>query len=346
MSQPPEQTDPTLQLMQARVPLERAGMVFEVPDASGRTPIVVVPSRNLRVRVDLIGGAVALVLLAWLVLTLGWHGGIAALAVVGAVALASIGAMSAFFVRVPEGTTVLLIRSGRHAGSLEPGSHLLMPWIVVSHVVSRRRVPFAIARVDSPTRDNVGAQIDALLTFTIADPQRFVYSVAAPDFDVVLQAACQDAVRSMLRRLTWSGVLDIEHEQTEQLRAQVDRDVAAYGVRVEHLNVTLARPAADLLRSEEARQVAEMQRRIAELEADTHAIRLARLEDSISRYPRAADWERQEQQLEVARALATNTRAVVQLGRESDLGSAARLESLAAVHLIDDNGPRPSSGTS
>ena len=51
-------------------------------------------------------------------------------------------------------------------------------------------------------------------------------------------------------------------------------------------------------------------------------MRLARLEEALGRYPRAADWEWQTEQLAVARALAGNTRAVVQFNGVADLTSA------------------------
>ena len=50
------------QLTQVRVPLEEAGEAFAVRDASGRIPIVVVPQRVYRIRVELIGLAVVLLL--------------------------------------------------------------------------------------------------------------------------------------------------------------------------------------------------------------------------------------------------------------------------------------------
>src|SRR5262250_1702294 len=101
-SGPPEQP---IQLGQARVPLERAGETFDTPDASGRTPIVVVPLRILRLRFDLLGIAALLLVVAVLAMVLDWSGLIAGAAVIVAIVLAVLGGISAFFVRVPEGTS-------------------------------------------------------------------------------------------------------------------------------------------------------------------------------------------------------------------------------------------------
>src|SRR5262249_17027603 len=63
----------------------------------------------------------------------------------------------------------------------------------------------------------------------------------------------------------------------------------------------------------EVRQ-AETRRRVAETDAETQAMRLAKLDAAMQAHPQAVEWEREREKLEVARALAGNTRAVVQMG--------------------------------
>src|SRR3954469_22243315 len=92
------------QLAQIRVPLEDAGAVFESRDASGRTPVVVVPLRNLRIRFDFLAVAGGLVVLGSLALAFNWNGLLIVLSFGAAVVLTGLALMSAFFVRVPEGT--------------------------------------------------------------------------------------------------------------------------------------------------------------------------------------------------------------------------------------------------
>jgi hypothetical protein len=62
-----------------------------------------------------------------------------------------------------------------------------------------------------------------------------------------------------------------------------------------------------------------MRRRVIELEAKTEEFRLAKLEERLRNYPEATRWEWQGDQLAVARALAGNTRAIVQLGNTDTL---------------------------
>lgn len=70
---------------------------------------------------------------------------------------------------------------------------------------------------------------------------------------------------------------------------------------------------------EEAELEAQVKRREEELEAEREAFRLARLQERLAAYPAAAQWDWASEKLEVARALAGNSRAMIQLGGNEDL---------------------------
>jgi regulator of protease activity HflC (stomatin/prohibitin superfamily) len=388
-----------VQLVQAHVPLHQAAQAFSQRDASGRVPIVVVPERATRINLPLLGIA-GLVLLGGLVW--GWlqgDGGVTLLgsgALVAAVVLTVLAVMGAFIVPVPEGTIALLARSGRYSGTLSSGRHFLLPWIAVTHLVTRRAIPFVMPPVEAPTQDDVLASVETLVTFTIADPYRFVYSVSADDFDQVFEAACVDALRALVRRVPSSAVADLARQEAATLRESIGEVAAPYGVTVSRVSITYAQPPADFLRSQAARQLAvvqrteqaeaqalaqhrqadedalarqrlhaqlerqrdevqaaaeraEARRRVVELEAEVEALRLAKLEERLRAYPQAAHWEWEGAKLEVARALAGNTRAVLQVGNASDIAPAlvirdslhdAALPDAAAAHAPEDEVPK------
>lgn len=85
-------------------------------------------------------------------------------------------------------------------------------------------------------------------------------------------------------------------------------------------------------------QQAEIKVRVAELAAEADQLRLARLEDQLQRYPHAASWEWADTQLNVARALAGNSRVVLQLGEPGDLARLLTLRDIAngSVPLAHD----------
>jgi len=285
------------------------------------------------------------------------------------VILIVIGVYRSFIVRIPEGVNGLLARGGRYSKTIGSGTHVIPPWIVVSHMVTRREIPFDVPVVDAPTRDNVRATVDTLVTFTINDPFRFVYSISADDFDQVFQATCQDELRSMVRQVDSEEVMDISQRDMSGFLADLNASVASYGVSVSKITIPFAQPLLEFVRSMEmvklaivqkkeqaeqqslakqrqadsealmqqeviARvqrereelqlqlQQAEMRQQVIELEAKAEAYRLAKMEERLKAYPLAAQYDWESAQLEVARALASNTRAVLQVGDASDISRA------------------------
>jgi regulator of protease activity HflC (stomatin/prohibitin superfamily) len=363
---PPDYT----QLTQIRVPLDEAADAFATRDASGRIPIVVIPKRLNRVRNELVVAGVLVLLggiLAGYFLAEGAM--LLTLAIPVSTILILLGMYRSFIVRIPEGVNGLLARGGRYTRTIGSGTHVIPPWIMVTHLVTRREIPFDVPAVEVPTRDNVRANVDTLVTFSITDSYKFVYSISADDFDQVFQAACQDGLRATVRQITSDQINDLKRQSLDDFKAALSADVEPYGVTVMKINVTYAQPPAEFMRSQEARQLAvlqqaeqtekqalalrlqadqadlahknvvaeverdrealrilaqkaEIRHRVAELEAEAEELRLAKLEERLKKYPLAAQWEVETLRLEIARALAGNSRAVLQVGSASDIASA------------------------
>jgi hypothetical protein len=131
----------TAQLTQVRVPLEEADEAFSSRDASGRIPIVVVPVKPNRIRNELVGAGLLVIvagILAEIIFDLNYL--IPAAIAVGLV-LVILGVYQSFFLRIPEGVSGLLVRAGKFQRIVSSGTHLVPPWFLVSHLVSRREIP-------------------------------------------------------------------------------------------------------------------------------------------------------------------------------------------------------------
>jgi regulator of protease activity HflC (stomatin/prohibitin superfamily) len=369
MERGPMSSSQYTQLVQVQVPLDQAAEAFATRDASGRIPIILVPKQLNRVRNEVVAAGGILLVGAWVAGRLLDNPSLFWLALPIAVILIVIGVYRSFIVRIPEGVNGLLARGGRYSKTNGSGTHVIPPWIVVSHMVTRREIPFDVPVVDAPTRDNVRATVDTLVTFTINDPFRFVYSISADDFDQVFQATCQDELRSMVRQVDSEEVMDISQRDMSGFLADLNASVASYGVSVSKITIPFAQPLLEFVRSMEmvklaivqkkeqaeqqslakqrqadsealmqqeviARvqrereelqlqlQQAEMRQQVIELEAKAEAYRLAKMEERLKAYPLAAQYDWESAQLEVARALAGNTRAVLQVGDASDISRA------------------------
>ncbi len=354
------------QLTQVKVPLDDAADAFVMRDASGRIPLVLAPTRPNRIRNDFVVAGLTLVaagILIGVIFSTGWSYPVG----IGAgLILIVLGLFRSFMVRVPEGASGLLARGGRYLRTIGSGTQIIPPWIAVSYLVTRRQIPFDVPVVEAPTRDNVRVSMDSLLTFTIVDPYRFVFTIATDDFDQVLQASCQEAIRSLIRRVTAEEIVDLRRDDAGALQAEIGADVEPYGVHITRIKITLARPPDEFARSQEQRQLAVLQRaeqsekqalaqrrqadedtlqgqrlraqiererealqiqlqqaearrQLVELDAEAERVRLAHLADRLRTYPEAAQYDWEPARRGVARALAGNTRAILQVGTADDI---------------------------
>src|SRR5947209_4431598 len=365
------------QLTSVRVPLDQAADAFVTQDASGRTPIVVLTQRQNRISnipfligvVILVGGILWGVLAGNPLLT--------SAAIPLSLVFFVLAIFRSFLVRIPEGAYGLLQQRGKYLRTIESGTQILPPWIVVSHLVTRPIIPFDVPVQEAPTQNNVRSTVQALVTFTISDAYRFVYSVSASDFDQVFQAACQNTLRAMVRQISSDEVNNLTRLDTSELRDALSNASEPYGVKMVKVNIIYAHPPVDFVRSQEARQLAmlqqveqmeqqsltqrkqtdaevlarqaviarvererdelqeqvqkaEIRRHVVELEAEAEELRLAKLQERLNSYPRAAEWEWAGEQLGVARGLASNTHAVVQTsgGGTTDIARAFLLRDI------------------
>ncbi len=366
------------QLTSVRVPLDQAADAFVSPDASGRTPIVVLTQRQNRIgNLPLLIGVVILIGgIVWAVLAGNPLLGGAAVPL--SLLFFVLAIFRSFLVRMPEGAYGLLQSRGKYLRTIESGTQVLPPWIVVSHVVSRRIIPFEVPVNEAPTQDNVRSSVQVLVTFTISDPYRFVYSISASDFDQVFQAACQNTMRAMVRQISSDEVNNLTRQDTSELREALSKASDPYGVKIVKVNIIYALPPADFVRSYEGRQLAllqqaehaeqqalaqrtqadketlarqaviarvererqelqlqiqqaEIRKHVVELEAGAEELRLAKLQERLQNYLQAAEWEWAGEQLSVARGLASNTHAIVQVGSggASDIARAFLMRDLA-----------------
>jgi regulator of protease activity HflC (stomatin/prohibitin superfamily) len=352
-----------LRLTQARAPLDDAAEVLSTLDETGQQPIVVVPSHASRIRNELvIAGAIALGVAILLDVSVPLRSGILTVGVV----LVVLGVFRAFLVPVPEGARAVLLRRGRFHATLGPGIHFVRPGITVSHIVTTRDTPFDAPAIEVPTHDDVRVRIDALLMFRIAAPERFVFAISAPDFDQVCQATCREAVRLLVRDKDTNAILDLGDADAEKLRVTIGQRLAPYGVDAVRIVLAHVTPPAPFVASREAQRLAGLQgaeeealhalalqrqenrealtrdriaahRAEVELEADNEAARLQRLEATISAFPTAMRWDIESRRLDVARALAANPRALLQVGGGADVAGALLMQATSDGRPSVDN---------
>lgn len=338
------------QLTQVSGRLDEARLILFQPAEDGAVPVVFVPELPTRVQPELAILAGILAGAGGLSIAFFQNPNLTIVAFVAAALVALLAIFRSLFVVVPEGTTAILLLGGRHHRTLPPGRFLVNPFVVVSHIVSRRVIPFDVPLRGFPAQDDVRLDVDAVLTFRVTEPREFVFQAAVEEFDGILMATAMAELRHLLRSHAWSAIFDFPEGLDAEALGRIRAAMHPYGVEVTGLRILAVRPPAGYLESEEARTLAILQRReeeerrallslqesnretirrevleadvrATEIEAQREALRLERLQERLARFPEAAAYDLERSRVEVSRALAGNTRALVQMGREGDAGS-------------------------
>lgn len=87
-------------------------------------------------------------------------------------------------------------------------------------------------------------------------------------------------------------------------------------------------------------QKEEARRRVIELEAETEELRLRKMQERLEQYPDAVQFDVETRELDIAQALAGNSRAILQIGSASDIVKSLLVresmqESLNSDHIAE-----------
>lgn len=132
-----------------------------------------------------------------------------------------------------------------------------------------------------------------------------------------------------------------------QTGEQAERAAYDLGVQANRDAVARAEQQARFARAtEQVRLAAEVESLKVELESEREAFRLARLEERLAASPNAARWDWAGERLKVARKLAGNSRAMLQLGGPGDIADALVTRAfMERDDMPDADGVPPTSST-
>ncbi|WP_046469110.1 SPFH domain-containing protein [Allosalinactinospora lopnorensis] len=143
-------------------------------------------------------------------------------------------------VEIEQGTTGVLTRYGEVVGTLEPGRHYLWhPWSRVDFVVdTSTEFPYTAPVLACPTHENVPLKsIEFFLKFKIENAVRFVRTIGASNFDLVLSNAVQDAIRQRSRQVRTESAYDLRGSDVADMQQLLNRQLERYGVEIMGCNI-------------------------------------------------------------------------------------------------------------
>ena len=173
---------------------------------------------------------------------------------------------------VPQKTAFIIERLGKYKTTLEPGFHILFPWIdkvAYKHTLKEQAVD--VAPQVCITRDNISVEVDGILYMQVMDPVKASYGIN--EYRFASTQLAQTTMRSIIGKMD----LDKTFEERELINATivsaVDKASDPWGVKVTRYEVKNITPPQSIRDAMEKQMRAEREKRatIAESEGDRQA---------------------------------------------------------------------------
>lgn len=168
---------------------------------------------------------------------------------------------------VPQQNAYVVERLGRFSQILEPGFHILIPFIDVV----RYRHTLKEQAVNMPaqvciTRDNVQVTIDGVLFVKVLSPEKASYGI--DNYQAAVTFLSQTALRSEVGKIELDRTFEERTHINTSLVNELDKATEAWGLKVLRYEIKDITPPADVLNAMEKQMRAEREKRAAILNSE------------------------------------------------------------------------------
>lgn len=182
----------------------------------------------------------------------------------------------------------VVFRLGRLIGVKGPGLIILIPVIDKMVKVSLRTVVMDVPPQDIITRDNVSAQVNAVVYFRVLLPDKAVIEVE--NFIAATSQLSQTTLRSIIGQFELDDLLAERDKINKQLQEIIDNQTEPWGIKVTAVEVKHIDLPQEMKRAMAKQAEAERERRAKVIAAEGElqaSHKLAEASDVISRSPSA-----------------------------------------------------------
>ena len=160
----------------------------------------------------------------------------------------------------------LVERFGKYRETLDPGLHLIVPFIERIRRVDMREIVVDVPPQEVITKDNVVVTVDAVVYYQATDPVKLVYNVQ--NFVLAATKLAQTNLRNVVGDLDLDDALTSRERINAQLREILDEATDVWGTKVVRVEIQRIDPPADVTQAMHRQMKAERDRRAIVTEAE------------------------------------------------------------------------------
>jgi regulator of protease activity HflC (stomatin/prohibitin superfamily) len=191
----------------------------------------------------------------------------ATLIALGAVALLVLVLLPLALRIVRQSTVGIIERLGRYQRTLQPGVHVLIPFLDrMRALVDMRETVQAFASQPVITQDNVTIGIDTVVYYQVTDAVKATYEVA--NMLVAMEQLAITRLRNLVGAMTLEETLTSRDQINSQLRLVLDEATERWGVRVTRVELKSIDPPRTIQEAMEQQMRADRAKRATILQAE------------------------------------------------------------------------------
>ena len=160
----------------------------------------------------------------------------------------------------------LVERFGKYRETLDPGLHLIVPFIDRVRRVDMREIVVDVPPQEVITKDHVVVTVDAVVYYQATDPVKLVYNVQ--NFVLAATKLAQTNLRNVVGDLDLDDALTSRERINAQLREILDEATDVWGTKVVRVEIQRIDPPADVTEAMHRQMKAERDRRALVTEAE------------------------------------------------------------------------------
>lgn len=126
-------------------------------------------------------------------------------------------------------------RLGRFRKILDPGLHVIIPYIDTMRNVDVRTTPMDVPKQEVITKDNVTVNVDAVVYFRVIDAKKAVFETT--NYAYATSTFAQTALRDVTGNFDLDELLSKRDEISSQIKEIVDAQTDKWGIDIESVKL-------------------------------------------------------------------------------------------------------------